>query len=134
MRVLFNHHSLATIFFSFILGCGANAGEEQAQKVFVTEMAKEFAPAFSKGIESYNKNRKNLPPITVNQKGEAQIDFTEIKLRFSVDTFLQGYILLNEERLNLKNVTLHDIEVLLSKKNKTSFLMNLIISSAYAKR
>lgn len=108
--------------------------ETEAQKTFTSEVAKEYAPAFLKGVESYNKNRKSLPLMTLNQKGVAEVDFKEATLRFSADNLLRGVVYLNGYEVKVKITTLEDIAKLLEEKPRATSVLDFILSPAYAKR
>jgi len=111
------------------------ASETAAHEILIKEVAKNYSDAFLQGVERYNKNRKELPRMTLNQKGEARVDFaSEVYLRLSADSLLQGVVFLNDKKLEVKQITQESIERLLKERSQIQTLIDFIVPSAFARR
>lgn len=121
--------------FIFIPTLSADEGMGAAHEIFTKEVAKSYGDAFLQGVERYNKSRKELPKMTVDQRGEAKVEFENgVKIRLSADSLLRGEIFLNDKKLTVKLVTKESIELLLKERSQIQTLIDFILPSAFARR
>jgi hypothetical protein len=134
-------HLSACLMFSLLLSSpvswsGVGATESQADSVIheilAAKISQRYEELFIKSVEKYNSKREDLPLLRVNRKGVAETTIGPHSLSFNSATLYEGYVLVNEKKLNLRNVDIKDVQNILTTKKTTSTILDFFISRAYA--
>lgn len=115
---------------------GVGATDSQADlvihEILAAKISHRYEELFLKSVEKYNDERGDLPLLRVNKNGVAETTVGPNSLSFSSATLYEGYLLVNEKKLSLRNVDMNAVQSILSSKKTTSVFFDFFISQAYA--
>jgi len=134
-----------------------NKTDRKMQKLFATQIENQYTREFKYNIQSFNsknhtvgsiaKLSKNLPeyeayaglklPKINVENNVATIKISNNSIIFTPDSLFEGFVLLNNHKVNIRNVEYKEIEKALNDKKKTSYLnsiINLVIEQALAEQ
>jgi hypothetical protein len=115
---------------------GVGATESQADavihEILAAKISHRYEELFMKSVKEYNAERGDLPLLRLNKNGVAETTVGPHALSFSSATLYEGYVLVNEKKLTLRNVDINAVQNILSSKKVTSAIFAFFISHAYA--
>lgn len=123
-----------------------NKTDRKMQKLFATQIENQYTREFKYNIQAFNAKKhtvgsiaklsKNLPeyeayaglklPQIKLQDNIATLKIGDNKITFSPESLFDGYILINEAKVNIRHVEYKNIENALKAHKKTSYLDNMI--------
>ncbi len=123
-----------------------NKTDRKMQKLFATQIENQYTREFKYNIQTFNsknhtvgsiaKLSKNLPeyqayaglklPQIKLQENIASITIGNSKITFSPDSLFDGYVLINESKVNIRHVEYKNIEKALMNTKKTSLTIQLL--------